>query len=122
MTNKFFKQAALAVTVLLASTGSVWADSAAFRPLIVKVTVSDPDTFGGCMAKTSIDPQTTLPTCKANWVTFSCNGQFNPKDVGHLKLDQAQLAMVLNKQTRIEITDTKKHNGYCFATRIDVFN
>ena len=64
MTNKFFKQAALAVAVLLASTGSVWAATAGFQPLINRVLESDPDKYGGCMARTSINPRGILILAK----------------------------------------------------------
>jgi hypothetical protein len=35
-------------------------------------------------------------------------------------LDQAQLALAANKKVVVWITDVSRHNGYCFATRIDV--
>ena len=35
-------------------------------------------------------------------------------------LDQAQLALVTTKTVSVTINDAKKHNGYCFAQRIDV--
>jgi hypothetical protein len=36
-------------------------------------------------------------------------------------LDQAQLAFALQKTVYVVIDDTKKHNGYCTAVRLDVW-
>ena len=35
-------------------------------------------------------------------------------------LDQAQLALTANKKVWVQVLDTRQHNGYCFANRIDV--
>jgi hypothetical protein len=35
--------------------------------------------------------------------------------------DSAQMAYALGKKVFIEVDDTKKHNGFCYASRIDVF-
>jgi hypothetical protein len=33
---------------------------------------------------------------------------------------QAQLALATNKSVMIVVDDSRRHNGYCFASRIDV--
>jgi len=58
--------------------------------------------------------------CPSAWVSFSCDGTFNTQAIGFRKLDQAQMAMALNKRVHLYIEDSKKHNGYCFARRIDI--
>jgi len=35
-------------------------------------------------------------------------------------VDQAQLALATGKSELVVIDDTRRHNGYCFANRIDV--
>jgi hypothetical protein len=79
-------------------------------------------TFGGCMALLDkpINTASNVPNCPANWVSFSCTGTFTSKDMAFHLLDQAQLALALNKQVMVIVDDTKKHNDYCFALRIDV--
>jgi len=66
-------------------------------------------------------PSTVLADCP-DWVTFSCSGDFNSKSQGNLKFQNAQLAMVTGKNVVLRIDNSKKHNGYCFAHRIDVIN
>ena len=66
-------------------------------------------------------PSTVLADCP-DWVTFSCSGDFNSKSQGNLKFQNAQLAMVTGKQVALLVDDSKKHNGYCWARRIDIIN
>ena len=54
------------------------------------------------------------------WVTFSCTGEPTSKSSAMRLYDSAQLAFVRGRTVRIWVDDTKKHNGYCFASRIDV--
>lgn len=72
------------------------------------------------MAELSISPQTKLATCGTKFVTFSCTGTFTDAVRAYRMLDQAQLALVTAKTVSVTINDAKKHNGYCFAQRIDV--
>jgi hypothetical protein len=73
------------------------------------------------MAKLSVNPATKLPTCNGWFVTFSCTGDFATNTVqAYRLLDQAQLALAANKTVNVFFQDDKKHNGYCFANRIDV--
>lgn len=67
-------------------------------------------------------PSTILPECGGSWVSFSCSGDFNSKSEGNLKFQNSQLALVTGKQVTLLIDDSKKHNGYCWARRIDIIN
>lgn len=60
--------------------------------------------------------------CPGTSVSFSCTGTYHSKDLAFYMLDQAQLALSLNKQVVVRVDDTKKHDSYCVATRIDVIN
>lgn len=82
-------------------------------------TLIDSVNYGQCMALTFPGPQGTGLNCGGGWVTFSCSGDFNSKSAGNLKLQSAMLSIVTGKNVAIVIDDTKKHNGYCFARRID---
>lgn len=80
------------------------------------------DKFGGCMAflNKNIMDATNTPDCPSSWVTFSCSGVFAPKDIAFRMFDQAQLAKALSRPVTVVVDDTKKHNSFCFANRIDV--
>jgi len=90
---------------------------------VVRVLVIDPTYYGGCMAELNTPLSATVPAvnCPEDWVTFSCNGTYIGKDIAFYMLEQAQLALSLNKRVFVTVDDSKKHNGYCFANRIDVF-
>ncbi len=111
----------LTAAILLAALASpaAWAATATFSAQVTRVIV-DAANFGGCMAELSISPQTKLATCGTKFVTFSCTGTFTDAVRAYRMLDQAQLALVTTKTVSVTINDAKKHNGYCFAQRIDV--
>jgi hypothetical protein len=104
--------------VLLSS--SVLAATAMVSAQVNQVLISADDTYGGCMAALSSNPQDLLPACLADWVSFSCSGHFTDAARGFRMLDQAQLALATNKRVTVVVDDTRRHNGYCFAWRIDV--
>ncbi len=110
----------LGTLVVTVGMGVASAGTATFTTGIKKVSVSNSNINGGCIAQTGVSPSTKLPSCKWGWIAFSCAGKFNAKDVAYRKLDQAQMAVALNKNVAITITDDQKHNGYCFAKRIDI--
>lgn len=78
--------------------------------------------YGGCMARLAdaISSASNSPNCPYNWVAFSCDGTYAPKDIAQTMLDQAQLALSLKKPVYIVVDDTKLHNGYCTAVRFDI--
>lgn len=78
--------------------------------------------FGGCMAKLQPGPQTVAGvSCKAGWVSFSCSGDYGTKSEGKYAFDVAQLAMIRNKNVFVVVDDGYKHNGYCYAPRVDTY-
>lgn len=82
---------------------------------VTKTMVSAADIYGGCMAALAAAP----PNCGL-WVSFSCTGTYNSKDLAFYMLDQAQLALSLNKQVYVQVDNLKLHNTYCAVRRIDV--
>ena len=83
------------------------------------LTVAD-DRFGGCMVALSVSPSGEGLDCSSSWVTFSCTGTHTSKSNALRMYDSAQLAFVTGRTVIVEVDDTKKHNGHCFASRIDV--
>ena len=96
-----------------AATGNVTA-------YVNRVLIGGDATYGGCMALLSVSPQSVLGSCGPSWVSFSCSGAFTDPVRGYRMLDQAQLALATGKRVQAFFQDDKKHNGYCFASRIDV--
>lgn len=113
----------VAVILTITSGGALAADGSV-TGLVARFLVDDTD-FGGCMVRVSGgNIRASLPACKSDWLTLDCLVGFpeSSKSVAQNKLSTAQLAMVTGKTVYIEATDSRKANGYCFATRIDVIN
>lgn len=81
--------------------------------------LTDSENFGGCMAFVNPSPSDEGLDCSASWITFSCTGDFNSKSDAQSKVSAAQLALVTRGRVGIRVEDDRKHNGYCFARRID---
>ena len=106
----------------LSLTGSpAGAASSSVIATVAGVLLRADSTFGGCMVYLSVDPSTVLPNCGPSWVSFSCTGDFTDQVRAYRMVDQAQLALATNKTVYVEFQDDKKHNGYCFASRIDLY-
>ena len=116
-----FGLATLGAVLLLSSGGQAIAASGTITNAYVnRVAISGDQRWGGCIAQLSISPQTILPGCGAGWVTFSCSGNFADPVRAYRMVDQAQLALATSKKVIVYFQDDKKHNGYCFANRLDV--
>lgn len=76
--------------------------------------------FGQCMV---LVPQFVSPAndCPPQWVSLDCSGDFYPKEQSRRLLETAQMSYALELYVKVYFTDTKKHNGYCVATRVDTF-
>ncbi|RKT43657.1 hypothetical protein [Thiocapsa rosea] len=114
------RTAVAAVLLSVLPNSSVVATEAVVTAQVNRVLVTADSTYGGCMAALSVNPQETLPACLPDWVSFSCSGHFTDAVRGFRMLDQAQLALATNKSVMVVVDDSRRHNGYCFASRIDV--
>ena len=84
------------------------------------LTVAD-ERFGGCMVALSVSPSDEGLDCPTSkWVTFSCSGTHTSKSNALRMYDSAQLAFVTGREVRVWVDDTRKHNGHCFVSRLDV--
>jgi hypothetical protein len=104
--------------LLLAFAGSALAANRYYEATVTRTAVHESN-FGVCMAKVSPSPSDEGLNCKPDWVSFSCSGDFNSKEIGQQKLSAAQLALMTGDLVKINVDDTRKHNGYCYAQRID---
>ena len=75
--------------------------------------------FGGCMVQLDENLSNSGLNC-TNWVTFSCTGVHTSMDEGFRMFESAQMAFALDKTLVLEVDDGKKHNGHCYARRVDV--
>lgn len=87
-------------------------------------TLSAAEGFGGCMAALDVSPSDSGLDCPVGgkWVTFSCTGDHTSKLDALRSFDSAQLAFVTGRRVRVWVDDTRKHNGHCFVSRIDVLS
>jgi len=97
------------------------ATTAKVKGVVTKTVVADEGRWGGCMVRIDAKLADSELDCPSKWVSFSCSGVFTEKDVAYRMFDQAQMALTLERVVEIHVDDTKKHNGYCYGNRIDVF-
>ena len=112
-------QVSIAVITGLYASAAL-ADEASINAFVERTLVSGDATYGGCMALLSEDPAEVLPACRARWVTFSCDGTHTDPVRAYRMLDQAQLALATGMAVYVTVDDSKTHDGYCFASRIDL--
>ena len=108
----------ICVLLLIAFAGSALGTNKTYKANVTRTALHE-DNFGVCMAKVTPSPSDKGLDCKPGWVSFSCSGDFNSKEIGQQKFSAAQLALVTGDRVVIYVEDTRKHNGYCYASRID---
>ena len=88
---------------------------------VVRTLASEDGSYGGCMAQLSESiAEATGLDCPGRWVAFSCSGEHVSKAEAMRLYDAAQLAFVSGRRAMLRVDDARKHDGYCFAPRIDV--
>ena len=95
-----------------------FAATANVKATVTQLLTSD-GKFGECMALLSTQDDSL--SC-SRWVTFDCTASLsgNTKASASRKFNLAQLALVTGNRVFLVVDDSKKINGQCFATRIDV--
>lgn len=110
------------ITLALCGAKNIAAAEAGVEASVLRVLIHANDSLGGCMALLSVNPGALLSNCADGWVTFSCSGEYTDSVRAYRMLDQAQLALVTNRLVMVNFTDQLKHDGFCFANRIDIIN
>jgi len=87
---------------------------------VIRTMVADQDRWGGCMAQLDVKLSTQGLNCPSRWVSFSCSGDYTAKDIAYRMFDTAQMAYAMGHRVTVSVNDAKKHNGYCYANRIEV--
>ena len=73
--------------------------------------------YGNCMIYIA---STSTIDCPGGWVSLSCSGQLNTRSNAARMLEMAQMAYATNTNVYVNVTDEKKHNGYCVVNRLDI--
>ena len=109
-----------AVILIAASSGAL-AATATITTSVDRIVLHDTD-FGGCMVKVSANITGPLPACSGGWVTLDCLAAFpdSTRSMAQNKLTTAQLAFATGKNVILYVTDKRKANGFCYATRVDI--
>ncbi|HEB94600.1 MAG TPA: hypothetical protein ENI94_14330 [Gammaproteobacteria bacterium] len=106
--------------LMVLGAGVASAEMAWISDAKVTTTLSEAGSYGDCMIYVNKPISDSLSGCPS-WVTFSCDGTYNSKDAGQRKFESAQLALALGYRVQLFVDNTKKHNGYCYAQRIDIY-
>lgn len=109
----------LTVLVTLLAAISVAAAQARVEARATRTLTTGDGRFGGCMVQIDQSLRDSGLNC-TNWVTFSCSGVHTSVDEGVRMFESAQMAFALEKTMVLEVTDEKRHNGHCYARRVDV--
>jgi hypothetical protein len=115
-----FGKSALVAASLIAPQVAISAEGQVSPATVLTVLIMADDTYGGCMVRLSLDPQSALPACGRSWVSLDCAGVGTDPVRAYRMLDLAQMAKATGKGVRVKFSDDLIQNGYCTATRIDV--
>jgi hypothetical protein len=111
----------LAATLILVTCSMpTLANTASVKGATIIQTLVQDDAFGGCMIALDKQIADAGLNCPRNWISLSCDGTYGSVVSAQRMLDSAQMAFALNKKVNLKVDDTKKHNSYCVAYRIDV--
>ena len=78
------------------------------------------DRYGGCMVQIGEIPASVLD-CPERWVTLDCKGLFGSMTSGHNRLNTARTAMLTDSRISVQVDDSRKVSGFCFAPQIIIF-
>ena len=76
--------------------------------------------FGGCMVALDRPLADTALNCPGRWITLSCSGVHSSVDDALRKFESARTAFQTGRAVLVEVTDAKKHQGWCYGQRVDV--
>jgi hypothetical protein len=111
----------LTTALLLASCAMPsLANIAWVKDATIERTMIEEGMFGGCMIKLDksiIDAGLSCPA--ASWVSLDCDGIYSSVAGSQRLFDSGQMAFALNMKVNVRVDDSKMHNGYCVAVRLD---
>ncbi len=105
--------AALSVNSVVAGTG--WTG----KTKIARTLSHAEGDYGGCMAQLESSNQSAI--CGgSHWYSFDCKGFYISAGSGKRAYATALSAFVAEKYVDMEVDNSRKANGYCLVTRIDM--
>lgn len=105
---------------VLLATSALHGATARIEALVVRTLTTDDGRLGGCMVRLDRRIDEFGLDCPGRWVTFSCSGVHTTPAEAVRMFESAQLAFTQQRTAMVQVTDEKKHNGHCYATRVDV--
>jgi len=93
---------------------SVIADTGWVKAKVTDIIISEND-YGGCLVKLNKNTNESGVNCHSEWVSFSCNGVYNAKDVAYRMLDVAQASMLMGNFAWAKVESAEKVGTYCTA-------
>ena len=114
MKSKIIKGLALAALIALPSTSMA---TQFYKTGTVKRILVETSYYGKCMIQLPVNIENG---CSSSWVSLDCEGKYLDKGDGDRLLNIALIAQNMGKSVSVKIDSTKKHDGYCVATRIDL--
>ena len=76
--------------------------------------------FGGCMVALDRPLRDAALDCPGSWITLSCSGVHGSAEAARRKFQFARDAFRTGRTVVVEVTDEKKHHGWCYGQRLDV--
>lgn len=110
-----------AIAFAFASSFGAAADTVRTDAVNVEAMLVHDTEFGGCMARLSVDLRQLPGSTCGEWVSMDCKGDFLDPDTSARMFEAVQIAYLTNRQLRVEIDQTRRHNGHCVAKRIDIY-
>ena len=102
---------------LLCGTGA-YAATATLEAEVRRVLTTGDGRFGGCMAALDVAPADAGLDCPGRWVTFDCTGEYVEPAAARRMFESLRAAAAADKTVRMQMTDERKHDGFCHASRI----
>ncbi len=106
--------------ILLLFTGTSYGAVANLTTTVTRL-LSHETAFGGCMARLAVTTNSTGLDCRGFWVSFDCTGNFASLSAANRNYELAQIALLTDATVMVSMDDARKHNGYCYVRRIDLF-
>ena len=75
--------------------------------------------YGGCVVHVDNWISTTLD-CPVGWFSLDCVGDFNTKASAAKMYELAQLSYATSTSIQAVVSDSRKHNGYCVASGVQL--
>lgn len=117
--KKHIKASIIALTLGLTVVAQSASAANIYRSGDILRVMSNTQFYGYCMIQLSSNIGSGCPN--EGWVSLDCKDQFSGvPGSGNRQYATALTAYALQKKVSVGIDNTKKHNGYCVAHRIDI--